>query len=178
VAIGSGVYTLVGVVVGTAATGGFQWWLAARKDGRDARAARRLVNAELTQIAFAVKAVGEHPEWGASEEMQRRMAAHASWDRYAEVLARDLGKDEWSTLPIAYETAEAFADLAAVASKDKAAQLQNKPVLELAQRHLLNALEATKDKETQLPAVEMGLTVGGVGVSVGRSTQSSDDPSE
>jgi hypothetical protein len=103
--------------------------------------------------------------------MQRRMAAHASWDRYAEVLARELSKDEWSTLPIAYESAEAFADLAAVASQDKAAQERNEPVLELARRHLLDALEATKDKEPQLPAVEMGL-------SLGPSTRSSPDPSE
>jgi hypothetical protein len=92
VAIGAGVYSLIGVVVGAGATGGFQWWLTARTDRRDARAARRLVNAELTQIAFAVKAVAEHPEWGSSAEMQRRMTAHASWDAYAEVLARELSK--------------------------------------------------------------------------------------
>lgn len=86
--IASGVYSLIGVAVGAAATGGFQLWLAARKDSRDAQAARRLVNAELTQIAFAIKAVSQHPEWGGSDDMQQRMSAQAAWHRYAEVLAR------------------------------------------------------------------------------------------
>jgi hypothetical protein len=87
-AIASGVYSLIGVVVGAAGTGGFQWWLAERKDGRDARAARRLVNAELIQIAFGIKTVSEKPEWGGSDQIQRRLAAHACWEKYAEVLAR------------------------------------------------------------------------------------------
>jgi hypothetical protein len=163
-ALSSGIYSLIGVAVGAGATGGFQWWLAARKDSGDARAARRLVNAELTQIAFAVKAVSEQPKWGGSEEMQRRMTAHANGDRYAEVLARELSKDEWATLPIVYKSVEALAGLAAVAAHAEAAQQQNEPVFERVRLHLRSALEATKDKEIQLPVVEMGLGVASVSI--------------
>jgi hypothetical protein len=173
VAVGSGVYSLIGVFMGAGATGGFQLWLAARKDRRDTRAARRLVNAELTQIAFAIWGVSEHPEWGGSDEMQRRMTAHSSWDAYAEVLARELSKEKWSTLPIAYEGAEALAGIVAIAPHDKAAQQQNEPVIERVRLHIRSALEATKDEQIQLPIVEMGLGVGGISASIGSSRQPS-----
>jgi hypothetical protein len=142
-----------------AATGGFQWWLAARKDDLDARAARRLVNAELTQVAFAIRGVSEHPEWGRNEAMQQRMTARKAWDRYAEVLARELTKESWSTLPVAYESADALADIVAVAAGDTNAQKGNSEVIQRTQAHIRRALEATKDKNVQLPVVEMGLNV-------------------
>jgi hypothetical protein len=42
-ALSSGVYSLIGVAVGAASTGGFQWWLAVRAERRERRAAKRHV---------------------------------------------------------------------------------------------------------------------------------------
>jgi hypothetical protein len=178
--VASGVYSLIGVVVGATATGGFQWWLAARKDSRDARAARRLVNRELTQIAFAIKAVSEHPNWGRSEKVKRPLTTHPIWDRYAEVLARELSKQEWSTLPVAYELAEELADLVEVAWGDAAAQKGNEVLIETAQQLVRRALEATKDRQAELPYVAMGLGAGGLKVSIATDAamlaRSDDEP--
>lgn len=83
------------------------------------------MNRELTRIAFAIKAVSEQPNGGRSEKVQRPLTTHPNWDRYAEVLARELGKEEWSTLPVAYEMAEELAEFVSIAWGDTAAQKGN-----------------------------------------------------
>jgi hypothetical protein len=178
--VASGVYSLIGVVVGAGATGGFQWWVAARKDSRDARAARRLVNRELTRMAFAIKSVSEQPQWTQSAKIQQGLTSHPSWDRYAEVLARELSKAEWSTLPVAYEMAEELAEFVSIAWGDAAAQKGNEVLIERARELVRRALEATKDRETELPYVAMGLGAGGLRVSIGtgsaRAAAGDDEP--
>ncbi|MFZ0973615.1 MAG: hypothetical protein WAN22_15395, partial [Solirubrobacteraceae bacterium] len=59
-ALSSGIYGLIGVVVGGGVTLGTQWGLAARSDRLDTRVARRKVRAELRQHRQAVEGAASY----------------------------------------------------------------------------------------------------------------------
>ena len=63
----------------------------------------------------------------------------------------ELSKDEWKTLPIAYESAEALADMAASSSQG------DREHIESVWRLILRAIVATRDKGVEPPVAELGL---------------------
>jgi hypothetical protein len=88
----------VGVVTGSAITGGFQLYLTRRNERRDHRAALRRVLNELLNAQAMVKFGRDNPDqW-------KRLVAHIetdAWERYADALARD-PKLRFGTLSGAY----------------------------------------------------------------------------
>jgi hypothetical protein len=102
--LSSGVYSLIGVVVGGAVTGGVQWALRVRADRIETRVARRQVKAGLEQTRKAVITLHARSDvTGARTEATLRQidALSANSDR----LARHLSEGEWQTLNEAYRAA-------------------------------------------------------------------------
>ncbi len=91
---------LVGVVTGSAITGGFQYVLTARAERRDGRAARRLVHAELSTYRAALDfAAGGR---ALAEPLTADLGDHSRWDANADRLARDLSDDAWQAIEYVY----------------------------------------------------------------------------
>lgn len=115
-AISSGVYSLLGVVVGSVSTGGFQLMLARRVDHLDARTAKRRVSSELQVVKIAIGWVQQNPKFG--QMVVDRLAAKAQWEAHGDRLARTLSKAAWVDVDDAYGVAEALRRMAMLPSQD------------------------------------------------------------
>jgi hypothetical protein len=107
VALSSGVYSLIGVVVGGGVTWATQWRLAARSDRLDTRVARRKIGAELRRhrppIARAV--LQRTPN---SQELLDQLLGELAqtgseaWEEHSNRLARQLPDQDWDAVERAY----------------------------------------------------------------------------
>lgn len=99
-ALSSGVYTLIGVAVGSATTVGFQLFVARRTERRDTLAARRQVLSEIEDKANALdylRTTDPHLPLAIAVLM-----ADDAWRRYADLLAHDLSDHAWRAVDRAY----------------------------------------------------------------------------
>lgn len=108
-ALSSGIYSLIGVVVGGGVTLGTQWGLAARSDRLDTRVARRKVRAELRQHRQAVEGAASY-EVHSYEDLEMLVdelerPGTAAWAKQSDRLARQLGESDWDAIERAYERA-------------------------------------------------------------------------
>ncbi len=90
-AISSGVYSLLGVMVGALGTGGFQLGLAVRSERRDLLAAKRLVDSELSETVSLLDALhnyGDDDE-PLTDDVLHTIGKRDTWDTYAERLAHE-----------------------------------------------------------------------------------------
>ena len=109
-ALSSGVYSLIGVAVGSGVTWVAQWSLAARSDRLDTQAAKRQVLAELLSLRggpvnglamLPVEALGRY-ELG----LGRGFAATEKWAAHSDQLARQLSTEDWNVVASAYRGVE------------------------------------------------------------------------
>ncbi|HEX5194669.1 MAG TPA: hypothetical protein VFW09_17870 [Solirubrobacteraceae bacterium] len=97
--LSSGVYSLIGVAVGSAATGGFQLALAIRGERRAERSARRNVTSELLTIEAVVGLAAEQRK--VSTVSAERLRTTPMWERHCELLGQIRGVP-WDLLDTAY----------------------------------------------------------------------------
>jgi hypothetical protein len=107
VALSSGVYSLIGVAVGSGATWLTQWQIAAWSDRLDARAATRQVRTELAEIRIWVEVIARAPN--ISSDVVSTLAATPKWRSHADQLARQLSDAEWDAVEAAYSSVEQLA---------------------------------------------------------------------
>ena len=95
----SAIFGLVGVVVGGLLTATFQLWQERRSDRAEARAASRLLSAELSeQHVFLDALVKQDPEVPRND----RWPPVAAWPEYRAAMARLLDDETWQALAGAY----------------------------------------------------------------------------
>jgi hypothetical protein len=82
---------LVGVVVGALLTAGTSVYMARRREKRDARAARRIIQSELKEAAQAVDEALDHKEWPTG---WTKKTWSESWSMYRPTLALAIRDDE------------------------------------------------------------------------------------
>jgi hypothetical protein len=108
VALSSGIYSLIGVAVGSLSTGGFQLGLAVRSDRRDSRAAKRHVAALLRDASFVMdRMIEDGPSLSALATLQRVSGA---WPNFSDRLGHDLSDSKWAYVEGAFAVIRRISD--------------------------------------------------------------------
>lgn len=104
------VFGLVGVLIGGLITAGTEWWssrqdrVRAEEERRDdLRAACRLVAMELEGIKTAVVWAEREGRWWIEERLPTSL-----WLEHRALLARELSRDDWDAVDVAYYNVEAL----------------------------------------------------------------------
>jgi hypothetical protein len=85
------VFGLMGVIVGALITSIAGFYLVRRREKKDARAARRIIQSELKEAAQAIREALGAAEWPAG---WTKKAWSESWSKYRPVLAVDMKDDQ------------------------------------------------------------------------------------
>src|SRR4051812_8281157 len=101
-AVSSGVYSLIGVAVGSGITSLAQWRLAARTDRLDARVAKRKVGTELHRHGRNAELLAGAP--ATAKMLSIRFDQDEAWKKHSDRLARQLSDAEWDAVERAYES--------------------------------------------------------------------------
>ena len=84
-------FGLIGVIVGALITSIASFYLVRRREKKDARAARRIIQSELKEATQAIHEALGAAEWPAG---WTKKAWSASWSKYRPVLAVDMKDDQ------------------------------------------------------------------------------------
>jgi hypothetical protein len=116
VALATGVFSLVGVLVGVFATTGTQLYTERRRDRHAADRAKRLVAGELLQAQLILRAASMGEGWLHIDDYSTLLPASA-WQEYRVLLAGHVTEALWDQLVMAYASLEVDRASFALASK-------------------------------------------------------------
>jgi hypothetical protein len=114
--VSQAIFGLIGVIVGAALTGGWQWWLITRNRELRRRAAARLVLEELATGYSAIQAALNQDDTARTAAMLRDADAHgrigaSAWHAQRALLAEELGDRGWKDVSDAYLELDSLGEL-------------------------------------------------------------------
>jgi hypothetical protein len=95
------IFGLAGVIVGALVTGGMTLYLERRREAQSRRAALHVMDVELLRANAYIESVLEDGVWAAGTD-----TTVGAWERYEDVLARDLRRDDFHFVALAVTAAE------------------------------------------------------------------------
>jgi len=105
VAVATGVFTLVAVLVGAIASTGTQLYLAKKQEQREAARAKQLVAGELLHAQLVLRAASAGRQWPPVEDINGFLPTSA-WQEKRASLPGEINEDLWEKLVLAYATLE------------------------------------------------------------------------
>jgi hypothetical protein len=104
--IATGVFTLIGVLVGALATAGTQLYLDKKREQRAASQAKQVVGGELLHAQLTLRAASKGKTWPPFNDIDAYLPTSA-WQEHRSRLAGKVDEDLWYRLVIVYANLEA-----------------------------------------------------------------------